>query len=132
MAQFQVPQFIETEAKIVGPLTLRQFGYLGGTGLLAFVLFFILRTGIWVVVTIFLGLTAAALAFFKYNGRPLPSILKNFLLYMLKPKLYLWERVQTTQKPTSQIPQVKETPTSKIKNTWLNLVTKKGPPNKVQ
>ena len=30
--QFQVPQFIETEDKVVGPLTLRQFMYIAGAG----------------------------------------------------------------------------------------------------
>ena len=38
--QFQVPQFIDVENKIIGPLSLRQFLYLAGAGLISFMLFF--------------------------------------------------------------------------------------------
>ena len=47
--QFQVPQFIETEDKIVGPLTLRQFLYIGAAGLLSFLLFFVLKIWFWFI-----------------------------------------------------------------------------------
>ena len=40
--QFQVPQFIEIEDKIFGPLTFKQFIYLAGGGGLCFLLYTIL------------------------------------------------------------------------------------------
>ena len=40
--RFQVPQFIEVEDKIFGPLTLKQFIYLAGAGGLVFVLWRVL------------------------------------------------------------------------------------------
>src|SRR3989344_4575868 len=127
--QFQVPQFIETEAKIVGPLTLKQFGYLGAAGILSFLLFFVLQTWLWFIATAFLGISAAAFAFIKYHGRPLIIILKSALVYAWKPKLYLWQR----QEEVFQLPKMPEMatkPTSRIKSLWLNLITKKPPINK--
>ena len=48
--QFQVPQFIEREARLVGPFTLRQSALLGGIGALLFVLWFILEKWLFFVV----------------------------------------------------------------------------------
>ncbi len=128
MTQFQVPQFIETESKIVGPLTLKQFLYIAAAGLTSFLLFFVLKFFLWVIVTLIFGSIAAAFAFFKYNGRPLTIILKSAFLYYWNPRLYLWQREDAKAvMPTFQLPITKETPASKLKNTWLNLITKKPP-----
>lgn len=115
--QFQVPQFIETEPKIVGPLTLRQFMYVGVAGLLVFFLFFILKPFFWFIIAAIVGLAALALAFGKYRGLRLTIVLKNILFYLWQPKLYLWKREETEQ----------VTPGSKLKNLWLDLITKKPP-----
>jgi len=50
--RFQVPQFIEVEDKIFGPLTLKQFIYLAGAGGVVFVL--------WRVFPIFVAIIIAA------------------------------------------------------------------------
>jgi hypothetical protein len=131
MSQFQVPQFIETEAKIVGPLTIRQFLYIGVAGLLSFFFFFILKAWLWIILTIIMGTAALALAFIKYSGRPLTVILKSALFYVWKPKLYLWQREEAKlQMPTlPKIPTAPTAggPTSKLKNLWLSLTTKQPP-----
>jgi hypothetical protein len=71
--QFQVPQFIEVEDRIFGPLTFKQFVYLaGGLGagyLLYRVLPFIVAAPLIMAIVGF----AAALAFIKFNGRPFIS-----------------------------------------------------------
>lgn len=90
--QFQVPQFIETEDKIVGPLTIRQFLYLAGAGGISFFFFFFIQTLLWIFITVLLGVSGAALAFLRINGRPLPVILKAALIYYWKPRLFLWQR----------------------------------------
>lgn len=129
MPQFQVPQFIETESKIVGPLTLKQFLYLAVAGLASFLLFFVLKFLIWIMLTIVLGVIAIAFAFLKFNGRPLPLILKSAFLYYWNPRLYLWQR----EEGKAVLPQIqlsspsKETPVSKLKDAWLGLITKKPP-----
>lgn len=135
MSQFQVPQFIETESKIVGPMTLKQFLYIAAAGLLVFALFFALKTFAWIIATALIATIALSLAFIKYNGRPLPVILKSALLYAWKPKLYLWKKEEVTGIP--QIPEIKvgapkETPVSKIKNIWLKIQTATGGSLKIQ
>lgn len=131
MPQFQVPQFIETESKIVGPLTLKQFLYIAAAGLISFGLFFVLKLFIWILFTIIIALAAAAFAFLKFNGRPLTGILKSAFLYYWNPRLYLWQRKDATaQIPTFTMPKLGNPPagpTSKLKSLWLGLITKKPP-----
>ncbi|MDP3947416.1 MAG: PrgI family protein [bacterium] len=90
--QFQVPQFIETENKIVGPLTLRQFLYLAGAGGVSFSFFFLIETWLWLVTTALLGAIGVSLAFVTINGRPLPAILRAALSFYWKPHFFLWQR----------------------------------------
>jgi len=88
--RFTVPQFIEMEAKIVGPLTFRQFIFIGIAGAICFVLYFTFPFSLFLLATIVLGSGAVAFAFLKIGGRGLPTILGNFLKFSLAPKIYLW------------------------------------------
>ena len=125
MSQYQVPQFIETEDKIVGPLTLKQFLYLAIAALISFVLFFILKLFFWLSITILLGIMAAALAFIKYNGQPLPKIIVNALQYIFKPKMYLWKQSQGNGgSAESGLPQIAEIEAiSPLKKIWLKMTS---------
>lgn len=127
MPQFQVPQFIETESKIVGPMTLKQFLYIAAAGLLSFFLFFALKTFAWLIITALIATIAISLSFVKYNGRPLTKILGSAFGYLWKPKLYLWKKIEEPFKmpPLPQIP--KEIPISPLKNIWLKLHTGQQP-----
>lgn len=97
MPTTQVPQFINLESKIVGPLTLRQFLFLGGGGVLIFILNSILTTGLWILVSIIIGLFSIALAFVKINEQPLHKVLINALKFYINPRLYTWKKPQTTK-----------------------------------
>jgi len=122
--QFQVPQFIETEDKIIGPLTLKQFLYIAAAGGLSFMLFFFLKTLLWLIITMFLGTAGAALAFIKINGRPLPKVLIAALGFYWKPRLYLWKRVEKT--PSAGGPP-KEEPKSFLGSLKQQLTTSRAP-----
>ena len=89
--EYQVPQFIEVEDKIIGPLTLKQFIYLaGGIGLC--VLFF---SYLNIVVALLLSALVvgfvAALAFYKINGKPFVEIIEAGFGYYTRAKLFLWK-----------------------------------------
>jgi hypothetical protein len=88
--QFQVPQFIETEDKIIGPLTIRQFLYLAVAGLLVFFSFFILQTWLWLLVTAVFGSIALAMAFVQVNGRPMLFFVINAFTYVWEPHSYTY------------------------------------------
>ena len=91
--KFQVPQFIEIEDKIFGPLTLKQFIYLAGGGGISFVIYSIIP---YVIVALFfivpVMIFSAALAFYKINGKPFIFILESAVKYTLSNKLYLWQK----------------------------------------
>ncbi len=90
--QFKVPQFIDIEDKIVGPLTLKQFLYLlAGVGFLA-VLWFYLKLTLFIIIAIPVAILVLGLAFYKVNGRPLVYLLGSLTKYLTKPKLYLWRK----------------------------------------
>lgn len=90
--QFQVPQFIETEDKIVGPLTIKQFLYIAAGAALCFLLFFFLQTALWLFFVIIIMPIAISLAFIQVNGRSLPVVMMSALGYYWKPRFYIWKR----------------------------------------
>ncbi len=92
MDQFTVPQFIEHEAKIVGPLTFKQFIFIGIAGAICFVLYFTVPFFVFILGTIVIMLVGVALAFLKTGGRSLPIVLKNFFNFSMGPKIYLWKK----------------------------------------
>ncbi len=96
MAQYQVPQFIEVEDKIFGPLTLKQFIYLAGGGGLVLVCFSLLPLWLTVVIPIPVMSISAGLAFYQFNGRPLIHMLEHASAYFFGSKLYLWMQRQPT------------------------------------
>jgi hypothetical protein len=89
--QFQVPQFIETEDKIVGPLTLRQFLYVGGAAGLCFLLYFTVQLWLAVILSIFLLSISVTLAFIKVGGRPLIHVALSAFGFYWKPQVYVWQ-----------------------------------------
>lgn len=100
--RFEVPQFIEIEDKIVGPLTWKQFVYLaGGVGLLT-ILYFTLPFIFFIMFGLPFGALAASLAFHKVNNRPFSIFLESLISYSGKAKLYLWrkEKVQSVIEKT--------------------------------
>lgn len=90
--QFKVPQFIDIEDKVVGPLTFRQFVYLAGGGALIYISFKFLPTFIGLIVAVGFGALALALAFYKYNEKPFINVFESFIKYYLKSRLYIWHK----------------------------------------
>lgn len=93
MATFQVPQFIEQEAKIIGPLTIVQFGYAAASGVLLFFTFYIFNFFLWVMIAVVIGMFTIALIFVKVHGQSLPHILFSAFAYLWEPHTYTWQRV---------------------------------------
>lgn len=96
--QFQVPQFIEVEDTIFGPLTFRQFIFIaGGVGIAVIAWRFLPFLIAAPLIGAFVGL-GVALAFVKYNDRPLLSVIENAFYYLLGSKLYLWDNTRKSKK----------------------------------
>lgn len=97
MAQYQVPQFIEVEDKIFGPLTLKQFIYIAGAAGLALLCFTLLPLWLALPLAGLAGGIGAAFAFYTVNGRPLIVAAEHAFNYLLGNKLYLWKQRQPEQ-----------------------------------
>ncbi len=129
--QFQIPQFIEVENKIVGPLTLKQFMYLAGAGAFSFVFYFILEVWLWLILTAVLGAIAVSLAFIKYNGQPLPKIALAAFSFFWKPRFFLWQRLE--EEKSISIERERKTlgkfftEMPSVKKLWQDLMTTKNP-----
>jgi len=90
--RFNVPQFVDIEDTILGPLTLKQFFLLIAGGLIfallwwAFQLWFVLLIGIPMMLIII------AAIFIKINGRSLPKVFMAWLNFWTKPRFYIWKK----------------------------------------
>ncbi len=90
--RFQVPQFIEVEDKIFGPLTLRQFIYLSGTAGIIIILWAILPTFLALLIGAPIAALGGALSFIKVNDRPFVNILESAFSFAIKSNLYIWKK----------------------------------------
>jgi hypothetical protein len=90
MQQFTVPQFIDVEDKIMGPVTVRQFiimltGFVFiGIGYKFFDFSLFLFNGIMIL------LVSGIFAFLKINGMPFHFFVLNFVQTLGKPALRVW------------------------------------------
>jgi hypothetical protein len=91
--KYQVPQNIDLEDKIIGPLTLIQFLYILGAGVIDYLLFMVVKGGLlfWVI-GIPIALFAIALAFLKIQDQPLMHFVKAGFIYLQNPKKRIWQR----------------------------------------
>lgn len=93
--QFVVPQFIDVEDKIIGPISARQFVILLAAGLVDALLFKLLRFEIFLLVGIPIIAFAGIFAFIKINGQPFHFFLLNLLQTFRKPQLRVWDKSLT-------------------------------------
>jgi len=126
--QFQVPQFIEIEDKIFGPLTLKQFIYLaGGAGACVVLWLYIPYKIISILLILPILAFSLALAFYKTNGKAFIDVVEAAFYYYVGSKLYIWrkEEKKPEHKLTNQVEQARSMVTvpkmseSKLKDlTW--------------
>ncbi|MCH8748591.1 PrgI family protein [Patescibacteria group bacterium] len=90
--RYQVPQFVDIEDKIIGPLTLKQFIiYVGAVGILV-PLYLAFPLALFVPVAIPVLGAAVLLAHFKLNGKSLFAVIANVVSYFASGQLYIWQR----------------------------------------
>lgn len=93
MLQFVVPQFIDVEAKIIGPITTRQFILMLGGGLGIFLAFRFADFTLFLTLTIIIVFLVIIFAFVNVNSRPFHLFLINFIQTVVsRPMLRVWKR----------------------------------------
>ncbi len=91
--QYKVPQKIDLEDKIIGPLTLKQFIYLLGGTMLDYVVYTSTNSSFlgWLLIFI-ISLLALAFAFIQIEEQPFSYLAVNLFSYLLRPKIRLWDK----------------------------------------
>lgn len=97
MNNFVVPQFIDVEAKILGPITLRQFviSLIGGGGIV--LSYKLLDTGGFIIALLLIGGVVFLFGFFKINGRPFHLFLLSVMEVIKRPGIRVWRSTPETQ-----------------------------------
>ena len=134
----QVPQFIDIEDKIIGPFTLKQFGYFAGGAIIIGIFYMLFKLYIVIIFGIPIAILSAALAFYKINGRPFLYYLKGFMGFGIKQHVYVWKKPleeydifiqqKTTEKQSLILGKITEFAQTSLKRAgWsLNIFGKKA------
>lgn len=98
--QFHIPQYIEIEDKLFGPLTLKQAIFIAGGLGASYLMWRLFSSFIFIAAPLIAAIAALtwALAFYPQEklGRPFIEVLEAGFNYLFKNKLYTWKK---TQKP---------------------------------
>lgn len=100
--KYQVPQFIKTEPKLVGPLTLKQFLWVAGGVSFAILEFIFLSGYVFIGALLLTSAFFGSLAFLTIQGMPFVNFLAYLLGYSLNSKQYLFKRSE--DKTTVKLP----------------------------
>jgi len=91
--QFSVPQFTDVEDKIIGSLTIKQFGVIFGGGVLIFLAFTLTKSVIVLIfAAVIIGLPTLGLAFARLNGRPMYNMIGNFVGFLTSAKVLVFHK----------------------------------------
>lgn len=100
--RFEVPQFIDIQDKIFGPLTFKQFIYVAGGAGLCYALYKLLPIYFAIPLMLAVAVLAWALAFYKLNNQPFIKVGQAFVTYLANNKLYVWKHELQKPKPVAK------------------------------
>ncbi len=134
MPQYPVPQFIESEGKIISFLTYKQFFILVAGGAICFAFFFftpfiVFLFGSFLTATIF-GLVA----FYKINNMSIVTVVLNAFGFLMGSKNYTWKKNEATyplkMRPRPEVKVLPEAPkmqahASKLREIQQKVETRK-------
>jgi hypothetical protein len=103
MQQFTVPQFIDVESKIIGPITTRQFLILLAAAIIIAIFYKVFDFSLFVTGGLIVLGIAAAFAFVKINGRPFHFFVLNLVQTIRRPRLRVWNNRLTVVAPEEKI-----------------------------
>ncbi|MBI4139312.1 PrgI family protein [Candidatus Uhrbacteria bacterium] len=90
--KFIVPQFIDKEDQILGPVTVRQFLICLGAVFIIFIEYKIFTFVYFLLIGIATAAFAGTFAFMKVNGQPFHVFFVNFLQTQTRPPLRVWDK----------------------------------------
>lgn len=90
--KFIVPQFIDKEDQILGPITVRQFLITLGTVFVVFIEYKILTFVYFIPAGLLTIGVGGVFGFVKINGQPFHIFFINFLQTSTRPNLRVWDK----------------------------------------
>jgi len=90
MQQFTIPQFIDVEDKIIGPVTTRQFIIILAGFLIMAAGYKLFDFSLFIFVSIIVLAICISFAFVRINGRPFHFFALNLVQTVKRPKLRVW------------------------------------------
>jgi len=102
--QFKIPQEIDVEDKVVGPFTVRSFGFVFSFFVIM-ALFAVIFTGTGMsllgslIIGGLLASPALALGFVPYNGKPIYTYSGHFVSFLFKPRKRIWKKYVAPANP---------------------------------
>ena len=126
--QFNIPQFIDKEDKIVGPFTAKQLGWMFGGGAILLVLWNLLDFSGFILAASVVAGIVGAFAFYRPYNQTFLSFLLSLFSFAAKPKFYLWKRVPIKNAFGTKTPFKKTT----TKKTEEKIVKKTISGNKIE
>lgn len=92
MPQYQIPQFIDIEDKILGPLTIRQFFYFLAAAAIGFIFWNFLTFQYFIITMTIIGVLSVMFAFVKINGKSFGAFVGNLVSFIFSGQIYIWKK----------------------------------------
>ncbi len=130
MQQFTVPQFIDVEDKVIGPITVRQFIIIMAAGALIAICWKLFYFNTFLVVALLIIFITIVVAFAKVNGVHFHIFFINFLITMFKSNVRVWNnsfgkeslRIETEKVAPSEKNKLPEKSFNSSRLTELSLI----------
>jgi len=130
MQQFTVPQFIDVEDKIIGPITARQFIIMLAGFMFIAISYKIFNFIMFLVVGVIIFGIFGTLAFLKINGMPFHFFVLNFVQTAKRPSLRVWDKLfgkesvieEIEKNPTEAMPVAPPKPLTTSRLAELSLI----------
>lgn len=120
MQQFNVPQFIDVEDKVLGPITVRQFVIILVCGLFSAATYKLADFALFLTLTILIFGLGGVIAFLRINGRPFHYFILNIAQTFRKPKLRIWNnQLSKTSKELKGEPEIEIEQITKVQKKQI-------------
>ncbi len=86
-----VPQYIDVEDKIAGPLTWKHIGWFFAGGTILAILWNLVDTVTFYIIAVPTAIATFMLAFYRPNGVSLITFIGYGFTYLFRPKVYTWQ-----------------------------------------
>lgn len=118
MQQFTVPQFIDVEDKIIGPITARQFIIFLVAAIFIAISYRLFDFTLFLTVGIIIFLISILLGFVRVNGRPFHFFLLNIIQTWRRPNIRIWNNRLAPLVDSEKIPTLKFDSTNSSKEYY--------------